>query len=195
MGRLVTVNHCPFFLYMTTFIETYSDALQRKTCRTLVEWFENNQNFHEKQELGYKKSTDALMLLESNAYPSRVIIKCVSDCLVKYKQKYEVMDAMPHKWSLINDYRIQRYYPNEGYSEKHFEHSPKNYPNRMMVWMLYLNTVRDGGTRFPQHDLTVEADEGKMVLWPAYWTHVHHGIVSSTETKYIATGWFEFIKE
>jgi len=26
---------------MTTFIETYSDVLQRKTCRTLVEWFEN----------------------------------------------------------------------------------------------------------------------------------------------------------
>jgi len=43
--------------------------------------------------------------------------------------------------------------------------------------------------------LTVSAEEGKMVIWPAYWTHVHHGVVSTTQTKYIATGWFEFITE
>jgi len=180
---------------MTNFIETYSDSLQRKTCRSIVEWFEDNPNFHEKQELGYKQSTDALLLLESNVYPSRIIMQAVCDCLIKYKNRYEVMDGMPHKWALSNPYRIQRYNPNEGYPIQHFEHSPTNYPNRMLVWMLYLNTVRDGGTRFPQHDLTVNAEEGKMVLWPAYWTHVHHGIVSTTQTKYIATGWFEFITE
>ena len=180
---------------MTTFIETYSDVLQRRVCKTLIEWFEDNPNFHVREELGYKQSTDALMLIESNTYPSRIITEALSSCVKKYKSKYEVMDGMPHRWALSNHYRIQRYYPNEGYSEKHFEHSPTNYPNRMMAWMLYLNTLSDGGTRFPQHDLTVNADEGKMVLCPAYWTHVHHGIVSRTQTKYIATGWFEFITE
>jgi len=38
----------------------------------------------------------------------------------------------------------------------------------------------------------VKAEEGKLVLWPAYWTHIHHGVVSPTEIKYIATGWFTF---
>ena len=57
--------------------------------------------------------------------------------------------------------------------------------------MIYLNTVTDGGgTMFDQYDFITDAIQGRCVLWPAYWTHFHHGIVSQTETKYIATGWF-----
>jgi hypothetical protein len=59
--------------------------------------------------------------------------------------------------------------------------------------MFYLNTVVDGGgTRFPSYDLTVNAEEGKLLIWPAYFTHIHHGVVSKTQTKYIATGWFTY---
>ena len=34
-----------------------------------------------------------------------------------------------------------------------------------------------------------EAREGRLVMWPAYFTHMHRGIVSKTSTKYIVTGW------
>lgn len=180
---------------MTNFIEIYNNSLQRKTCRSIVEWFEDNPNFHERQDLGYKQSTDVVTFFESDLYPSSIILKSLTDCVAKYVKKYEAMNAMPYRWSVTKDFRIQKYHPGEGFSAKHFEHSPYDYPNRMLVWMLYLNSVGDGGTRFPQHDLTVSAEEGKMVIWPAYWTHVHHGIVSNTQTKYIATGWFEFITE
>ena len=60
--------------------------------------------------------------------------------------------------------------------------------------MIYLNTVTDGGgTKFPQYDLVTDAVEGRVVLWPSGWTHFHHGVVSMTETKYIATGWYSFV--
>ena len=59
--------------------------------------------------------------------------------------------------------------------------------------MIYLNTVTDGGeTRFPDYDLNINAVEGKLVIWPAGYTHVHHGLVSKTQTKYITTGWYTF---
>ena len=62
----------------------------------------------------------------------------------------------------------------------------------MLVWMLYLNTVTDGGgTYFHNYDRITDAVEGRVVLWPPYWTHCHHGVVSNTQTKYNATGWFE----
>ncbi len=58
--------------------------------------------------------------------------------------------------------------------------------------MIYLNTVTDGGgTYFSNYDKTLDAVQGDVVIWPAYWTHHHRGIPSPTETKYIATGWFE----
>ena len=59
--------------------------------------------------------------------------------------------------------------------------------------MIYLNTVTDnGGTRFEVYDKELDAVEGRLVIWPAYWTHTHHGIVSETQEKYIATGWYSF---
>ena len=65
---------------------------------------------------------------------------------------------------------------------------------RVLAWMFYLNTVTDdGGTYFDNYDLTLNAVEGRCVIWPAYWTHMHRGIVSKTESKYIVTGWFSFI--
>ena len=60
-----------------------------------------------------------------------------------------------------------------------------------MAWTLYLNDVSDGGgTRFVEYDETVDAVAGRLCIFPAYWTHSHHGVVSPTQTKYIVTGWY-----
>ena len=42
------------------------------------------------------------------------------------------------------------------------------------------------------YDKTLEAKEGRLVIWPAFFTHTHKGVVSKTQTKYIATGWFNY---
>ena len=75
----------------------------------------------------------------------------------------------------------------------HCENADPITSNRILAWMFYLNTVKDGGTYFENYDLSMEAVEGRLVIWPAYWTHFHKGIVSKTETKYIATGWMSVI--
>ena len=97
------------------------------------------------------------------------------------------------KWNVRERYNLQKYYPEEGYFALHCENADPITSNRILAWMFYLNTVKDGGTYFENYDLTMEAVEGRLVIWPAYWTHFHKGIVSKTETKYIATGWFQFI--
>ena len=65
--------------------------------------------------------------------------------------------------------------------------------SRVLAWMFYLNDVTDkGGPRFPRHNLTLKARAGDLYIWPAYFTHSHHGIASPTQVKYIATGWVNF---
>ena len=77
---------------------------------------------------------------------------------------------------------------------EHMEHGSSFHDcRRMLAWMFYLNTVEDGGTKFTSYDLTTDCVEGRLVIWPAYWTHCHHGITSKTKTKYIATGWTCYI--
>ena len=43
--------------------------------------------------------------------------------------------------------------------------------------------------------MTTDAVEERLVIWPAYWTHEHHGLMSETQTKYIATGWYDFVNK
>ena len=42
-------------------------------------------------------------------------------------------------------------------------------------------------------DKILQAKKGKLVIWPTDFTHPHKGVISHTEEKYIATGWFELI--
>ena len=56
--------------------------------------------------------------------------------------------------------------------------------------MTYLTTIKDGGgTMFTQQDVITPSIAGLTVIWPAGWTHYHHGIPAPLETKYIITGW------
>jgi len=60
--------------------------------------------------------------------------------------------------------------------------------------MTYLNDVyEEGGTEFLCQKLKVDARKGLTLIWPADWTHMHRGVVSRTEEKYIITGWFSFL--
>jgi len=63
--------------------------------------------------------------------------------------------------------------------------------NRILVFILYLNTVDDGETYFETQNLKIKPEQGKLVLWPANFTHAHKGLPPKQE-KYILTGWVEY---
>ena len=37
-------------------------------------------------------------------------------------------------------------------------------------------------------------EQGKLLLWPAAFTHTHRGNPPLNEVKYIATGWIEYFE-
>ena len=50
-----------------------------------------------------------------------------------------------------------------------------------------------GETEFLHQKIKAKPRKGLTLIWPADWTHVHRGIVSASEEKYIITGWFDFV--
>ena len=142
-----------------------------------------------------KDSTDVAM---SFTFDDNIVNQILMKSLSKHTRKYiEENEELRYisTWGIKDTYNLQRYYPKQGYSYLHCENYNMNSNKRVLVWMFYLNTVKDDGeTYFSNYDLKVNAVEGRLVIWPAYWTHCHKGIVSNTETKYIATGWFEKIE-
>ena len=142
-----------------------------------------------------KDSTDVGMSFNfDDNIVNQILMKSLSKHTRKYVQENRELREIS-TWGIIDSYNLQRYYPKQGYYPLHCENDNMSSNKRVLVWMFYLNSVNDdGGTYFSNFDLTVDAVEGRLVIWPAYWTHCHKGIVSNTETKYIATGWYEKIE-
>lgn len=98
-------------------------------------------------------------------------------------------------WTIIERPKIQHYRPNDGYFAWHTERdyrAPQTI-NRHLVFMTYLNDVTDGGgTEFYHQKVVTKARKGKTIIWPADWMHIHRGVVSPTQEKYIITGWLSY---
>lgn len=88
-------------------------------------------------------------------------------------------------------FNMQKYMPNQGFTQYHCERAGLSHSNRVLVWMIYLNTVVDfGQTEFYYQHHFERSIEGKLLIWPSDWTHLHRGVPSPTQEKYILTGWY-----
>ena len=96
-------------------------------------------------------------------------------------------------WKTHRYYNIQYYGDGEGYFLPHCEHSAAN-ANRMIAWMIYLNTAQCG-TEFPYQQIKVRALQGQGAMWSAGWTHPHKGVTPNVGDKYIVTGWCNYYKQ
>jgi hypothetical protein len=90
-------------------------------------------------------------------------------------------------------YNLQRTLPGE-YYHWHVDGGPGEFSARQMVAIWYLNDVPGPGgeTEFPLQEVLVRPAEGKLVLFPPFWTHVHRGVTLQVGVKYIATTWVCF---
>jgi hypothetical protein len=60
----------------------------------------------------------------------------------------------------------------------------------MVVGMLYLNDVEEGGeTEFLHQKVKIKPSQGTVVVFPTYFTHVHRGNAPISNTKYIINKW------
>ena len=195
------------------FIEVFDNALTIKDCKYIIDWM-NQDGICLPVKKEYKgqifKESSGITLdakdLLSYQFPPQIIKNQENDCLevnelitsnlIKCIHKYVSIHPqlkLLHPWNYTPIYNLQKYLPNQGYYATHCENATPQTSDRILVWMFYLNSVDDGGTYFDNYDYATDAVEGRCVLWPSYWTHHHRGIISKTKTKYIATGWVEYI--
>ena len=170
-------------------------------CDEIVDAFEQNPELKNVGTTSYppiidkdvKDSSDCNL----NNFPhlKYKYIDMLQQCVNLYIEKYSfVNDSEP--WTLLEGINIQKYKPNGGFYKWHCERGSGTLPtvSRHLVFMTYLNDVEDKGeTEFYYQKLKVKPEKGLTLIWPTDWTHTHRGISSPTQTKYIATGWFNFV--
>lgn len=103
------------------------------------------------------------------------------------------MSGHSYKEVIVPQFKIQRSMPGGGFTNWHCEQGYGSTGTRFAVWMIYLNDVNKGGkTEFMEQKLAVKPEAGKLLIWPAAYTHMHRSSPDLKEPKYIATGWFYF---
>ena len=90
-------------------------------------------------------------------------------------------------------YGVQRYQPGE-YYHWHIDGGSHEFSYRQLVALWYLNDVPGPGgeTEFRLQRVKVRPEEGKLVLFPPFWTHEHRSVPLQQGVKYIATTWVVF---
>lgn len=171
-------------------------------CDELIDYFEKSDKKKTgkigKGEIDKKRknSTD----LSMSPYPDDlddapkeyldVLLKVINE----YKKLYFYCDKQKEEWGMREPFNIQRYFPNEGFYQWHCERGGLAKADRHLVFMTYLNDVVDGGeTEWYYQKIKIKPEKGLTVIWPTDWTYTHRGLTSPIQTKYIATGWFNFL--
>ena len=176
----------------------YQNFIDKNICKEIVKYYNEHPHMIMEGECGggvikeIKDSEDIIVPRLSEEHPFDKYKKALQECLDQYMSIYPELSRLIDEFYLMENYIIQRYKPGAGYHLLHCERSMPNCSHRVLVFMTYLNTVKDAGTTFPFQNQTTACDIGRTVIWPGEWTHAHKGIIHPTEEKWIITGWFGF---
>ncbi len=173
-----------------------------KVCDELIEFFRQSEG-KSAGEIGHNREVkpdikDSLdLVITPDEFGVPVVRKYIINLfeVVKHYTDRYAYSKLVRPWGITENINLQYYQPGAGYKAWHTERIGPMLPsvNRHLVFMTYLNDVDDaGGTEFFHQKIIAQPRKGLTLIWPVDWTHVHRGVVSPTQDKYVITGWFDF---
>lgn len=182
-----------------TFIYEIPRALPSDVCREMIRRFEarTEQQYagrigpSQQQAAAVKKTTDLRISGRADwADIDKLLTASLGAAFSEFRAQFPFFAVNRFK---DLGYNMQRYRAGE-YYHWHVDSGPGEFMTRQLVALWYLNEVPGPGgeTEFPLQDIKVRPSEGKLVLFPPFWTHVHRAVTVEAGVKYIATTWICF---
>ena len=174
------------------------NALPGSLCEKIIRHFEDNPDDQYQGRIGQtvnlntniKKSTDIFISGKPHWQDiDNNLLRSLTFAMNEFRE------AFPYFKNAFKDtgYGIQRTLPGEHY-HWHIDGGSHDFSARQLVAIWYLNTVSEPGgeTEFLVQDVRIKPEQGKLVLFPPFWTHEHRGVTLTNGVKYIATTWIVF---
>ncbi len=198
-------NHAPFpgarikELKPLSFIYEIAGALKADICHEAIRRFEEKTDQQNAGRIGGNQAEVSKVKKTTDIFISgRDDWKDIDDLLRQSLAAGLREVAMMYPFFGVNrfkdiGYNLQRYRPGE-YYHWHVDSGPGEFMARQLVALWYLNDVAGPGgeTEFALQDVKVTPREGKLVLFPPFWTHIHRAATVEQGVKYIATTWVCF---
>jgi len=181
-----------------TFIFEKRHALSPELCEMAIERFEQLVEEQYEGRIGQvaqkdrsiKKTTDLVVSGKPHWKDiDQALFRSLGQAILEFRETYPYFKG-PFK---DMGYGIQRYYPGEHY-HWHIDGGSHEFSQRQLVALWYLNDVPGPGgeTEFLFQDVKIKPEQGKLVLFPPFWTHEHRAVTLRQGVKYIATTWVVF---
>ena len=195
---------------MNNFIEVYKNSLSKKSCDYIINCFSEHKDKTHTGKIGDGKTVDTkrkdsldfnLLKIrnDSNEFLFDELKFSLNKNLKKYIKKYPLEDVKRQSYSDFSFYPFsvlaKKYKKKEqGYHIFHMDqgsHSPSVY--RQLILMYYLNDVNEGGeTEFYHQKIKIKPKQGRLVIFPAAFTHMHRGNPVISNKKYILNSWIVY---
>ena len=178
------------------------NALSEETCNDMISWFDNKTLYGD-TGMNYAKvdvqGRKDISLSECQQFGSfKPFYNQINSIIHKHMVHYinEFNKGGGTGFYTITGYKFQKSVEGGGFTAWHselpvFKPMWEKVRDRFGVWTFYLNDTDTGYTDFMHQKLSVKPETGKLVIWPAYFTHKHRANPDLKEDKYIITGWLE----
>jgi len=177
-------------------VKQYHHTLDQEFCAALIEIFNESDSKIPGKTLGgvdpsikktvdlHFKHIDAAKIIEYDTQLHSILNKYIKEYVKGF-----VLD--PNVRYADKGFQIQKYSKNDGfYISHHDEAIDLNLKEmRILTFLFYLNTVDEGGETEFFGTTKIKPEQGKLVLFPAYWCFPHKAIMPVSHDKYIVTGW------
>jgi hypothetical protein len=177
-----------------TFVRGYPQVLSGTACEDIIRRFDLEAHTHPERLTARRNPPGqfgtVLELLHHPewAYLSRSITEITWICLDDYARRYPSLQSLAQpEHCRITRPVIERIEPGPGHGY-HLDGEPGGGDRPFLSGLLYLRDgCADGQTEFPFQRLQVQPRAGTMLLFPAFWTHLHRRVSPRVGPQYSLT--------
>jgi hypothetical protein len=182
---------------MVDFVSVYDNLLSIDECNSFVNYIdqiENNSLLFPDQgnERAHRINQKAINFsqhydLTAWTWIGDKFFPVIQECVNDYMETYSVL--LRGKF-LIYDVKTKKIPAGGGFHDWHYENTDCLSSTRTFVIQLYLNTIEEGGeTEFLYLNKRINAEAGRLIIFPSGFTHTHRGNPPIGKSKYILTSW------
>ena len=171
------------------YIKTYDNVFTQQQCQHLIDKFEDSASQQVKTILeGHMSFTEINTSMFDDWKPyTDIIFPKFRQLIDNYIKDVKIDDTKqwPERFG-FEQVRFKKYEPNgEDEFKTHVDVTNYNSARRFLVFFMYLNDNIGGETIFPDFDISIKPETGKVLMFPPLWPFRHAGKKPINQPKYI----------
>ena len=182
---------------LNDFVIVIDDLISKEDCELYIEWIEHyishsvmlkeSDKLHDRDHFTMNFNNHHSYDLLSGDNLSLKFLPSISASINDYLNQFSVLGR---ERLLIYDTKVKKIPIGGGFHNWHYENSGLHTSHRRLVIQLYLNTIEEGGeTEFLYINKRIKAHQGRLIIFPAAFTHTHRGNPPIGQDKYIVSTW------